>query len=610
LCEYYSSMLLDPVRALNGNNVFYHYRIPMFYGKMLRRILFPNVHRHYLPHSAFSKAADRLRVNPSWLVIAGRGHRLRAHLETMATVLGLNYVFKDCVDILGPNMSSTVQHLRTLLQSALQFSPLLLHLDSLHLFEFEARVHSFYNTTGKIKPVLPIVDVVREFMARCTQNHKVIVFGSASDINQITRELRALFTFEHVIESVVDEDGHCDSEIIPNALAPHLGALNLVNGLNTSQLFEVVHSVPFHEAMSDRKRVERYQEAIDRIRARQSLYNMNLNLNVSTIPSVKWADVGGLETAKQEILNIIQLPLKYSSLFASIKQSIGILLYGPPGTGKTLLAKAIATEFKMNFVSIKGPELLNPYVGQSEENIRNVFSKAVQSRPCILFFDEIDALVPSRGNASDGGNVMDRVVSQLLTEIDSVSNRFNGEIFIIAATNRPDLLDASLLRPKRLDKQIYLGIAEDAEDKLKIIRALTRKFEFAETDKMKRMDILRKIAGDERLQRFTGADLYALCCDAMMCCLKSLIEEIERLAEHGGDRLSVDLLMEMVENGERTKLAQKYGVRVSDEKWSRMSDFRVMLELSHFERALDSIKPSLTQREIQRYKSIHRSQNL
>lgn len=249
-------------------------------------------------------------------------------------------------------------------------------------------------------------------------------------------------------------------------------------------------------------------------------------------------------------------------------------------------------------------------MGQSEENIRNVFSKAIQSRPCILFFDEIDALVPSRGNASDGGNVMDRVVSQLLTEIDSISNAFNGEIFIIAATNRPDLLDASLLRPKRLDKQIYLGIAEKEDEKMKIIQALTRKFKFAETGKMNKMDILRVIAADQRLERFTGADLYALCCDAMMCCLKSLIGEIQNLAERGGDRISVDLVMELIENGKRTELEDKYGVNMSDDEWNRVSQFETMLNLTHFERALEHIKPSLTAREIEQYRSIHRSPNL
>merc|ERR1712087_38915 len=201
----------------------------------------------------------------------------------------------------------------------------------------------------------------------------------------------------------------------------------------------------------------------------------------------------------------------------------------------------------------------------------------------------------------------DRVVSQLLTEIDSISNKYNGEIFIIAATNRPDLLDASLLRPKRLDKQIYLGIAEDPEDKLKIIQALTRKFVFAESGKMKKIDILRAVAADQRLDRFTGADLYALCCDAMMCCLKTLIAEVQMLADKGGNGLSVDLLMEMIESGKRAELESTYGVTVRDDQWDRISQFQVELDLTHFETALESIKPSLSQREIQQYRSIHRS---
>ncbi|ETO29557.1 AAA ATPase domain-containing protein, partial [Reticulomyxa filosa] len=178
------------------------------------------------------------------------------------------------------------------------------------------------------------------------------------------------------------------------------------------------------------------------------------SVSAASIPSVYWDDVGGLEHAKKEILDIIQLPLKYPEIFNNpnhpIKQSSGLLLYGPPGTGKTLLAKAVATEFNLNFISVKGPELLNMYIGQSEQNIREVFAKGRKSRPCVLFFDEIDALAPSRGKGFDGGNVMDRVVSQLLTELDSGQD--NSNLFVIAATNRPDLLDPSLLRPGRLDK--------------------------------------------------------------------------------------------------------------------------------------------------------------
>ena len=145
------------------------------------------------------------------------------------------------------------------------------------------------------------------------------------------------------------------------------------------------------------------------------------------------------------------LPQMYPDLFKDkIKPRTGILFFGPPGTGKTMLAKAVANECKMNFMSVKGPELLNMYVGESEKNIRDIFNKARANLPCIIFFDELDALVPNRGNGSDSSSVMDRMVSQFLTEIDGLGKE--AGLFVIGATNRPDLLDPSLLRPGRFDK--------------------------------------------------------------------------------------------------------------------------------------------------------------
>jgi peroxin-6 len=145
-----------------------------------------------------------------------------------------------------------------------------------------------------------------------------------------------------------------------------------------------------------------------------------------------------------------------------------MLLYGPPGTGKTLLAKAIATECGLNFISVKGPELLNMYVGESERNVRAVFERARAARPCVLFFDEMDSLAPARGHGSDGGGVMDRVVSQLLTELDGMGK--SADVFIVGATNRPDLLDPALLRPGRLDRCVYLGVSENHDQQLRILQ--------------------------------------------------------------------------------------------------------------------------------------------
>lgn len=175
------------------------------------------------------------------------------------------------------------------------------------------------------------------------------------------------------------------------------------------------------------------------------------SIGAPKIPNVSWDDVGGLASVKSDILDTIQLPLEHPELFANgMKKRSGILLYGPPGTGKTLLAKAVATSCALNFFSVKGPELLNMYIGESEANVRRVFQRARDAKPCVIFFDELDSVAPKRGNHGDSGGVMDRIVSQLLAELDGIAGGEAGaDVFVIGATNRPDLLDSALLRPGR-----------------------------------------------------------------------------------------------------------------------------------------------------------------
>lgn len=203
------------------------------------------------------------------------------------------------------------------------------------------------------------------------------------------------------------------------------------------------------------------------------------SIGAPKIPNVQWSDVGGLANVKDAVVETIQMPLQRPELFASgLKKRSGILFYGPPGTGKTLLAKAIATEFSLNFFSVKGPELLNMYIGESEANVRRVFQRARDARPCVVFFDELDSVAPKRGNQGDSGGVMDRIVSQLLAELDGMSDGGDGGggVFVIGATNRPDLLDQALLRPGRFDKMLYLGISDTHEKQATILQALTRKY--------------------------------------------------------------------------------------------------------------------------------------
>ncbi|KFQ30488.1 Peroxisome assembly factor 2, partial [Merops nubicus] len=236
------------------------------------------------------------------------------------------------------------------------------------------------------------------------------------------------------------------------------------------------------------------------------------------IPSVSWQDVGGLQEVKKEILDTIQLPLEHPELLSLGLCRYGLLLYGPPGTGKTLLAKAVATTCAMTFLSVKGPELINMYVGQSEENVRNVFARARAAAPCIIFFDELDSLAPSRGRSGDSGGVMDRVVSQLLAELDGLHS--TREVFVIGATNRPDLLDPALLRPGRFDRLVYVGINEDRESQLQVLSAVTRQFKLDPSVNL--TTILEKCPA-----QLTGADIYALCSDAMMNAVKRKVEWIE-----------------------------------------------------------------------------------
>ncbi|KAF9233934.1 hypothetical protein BU15DRAFT_66162 [Melanogaster broomeanus] len=244
------------------------------------------------------------------------------------------------------------------------------------------------------------------------------------------------------------------------------------------------------------------------------------NINAPSIPTVLWDDVGGLAQVKHEILDTVQLPLDHPELFqAGLKKRSGVLLYGPPGTGKTLLAKAVATSCSLNFFSVKGPELLNMYIGESEANVRRVFQRARDAKPCVIFFDELDSVAPKRGNQGDSGGVMDRIVSQLLAELDGMSMG-GADVFVIGATNRPDLLDPALLRPGRFDRMLYLGVSDTHAAQLDILKALTRKFNL-------HPDLsLSSIAACCPFN-YTGADFYALCADALLHALSRKVDELE-----------------------------------------------------------------------------------
>ncbi|MBN2333991.1 CDC48 family AAA ATPase [Candidatus Bathyarchaeota archaeon] len=230
-------------------------------------------------------------------------------------------------------------------------------------------------------------------------------------------------------------------------------------------------------------------------------------------PNVHWDEVGGMEETKAELREAIEWPLKYREVFehADVRPPKGIMLYGPAGTGKTLVAKAVATESEVNFISVKGPELLSKWVGESERGVREVFRKARQAAPCIIFFDEVDSIVPPRGKDM-GTNVTERVVSQILTELDGLDAL--KDVVVIAATNRPDMVDPALMRPGRIDRILYIS-NPDIEARKEIIRIHTRGKPLGPDVDVDRLA--------EQMENYSGADIAATCSAASMAAINDYL---------------------------------------------------------------------------------------
>jgi transitional endoplasmic reticulum ATPase len=237
------------------------------------------------------------------------------------------------------------------------------------------------------------------------------------------------------------------------------------------------------------------------------------------IPNITWDDVGGLESLKEELQEAVEWPLKHKEAFehADVSAPKGILLYGPPGTGKTLIAKAIANTTESNFISIKGPELLSKWVGESEKGVREIFRKARQAAPCIIFLDEIDAIAPSRSSGTSDSHVTERIVSQILTEIDGLEELQN--VVVIGATNRIDIIDSALLRPGRFDRIIEVPLP-DIKGRENIFKIHTKKKPLAND-----VDFLQLV---EKTQGFSGAEIEGVCSRAAIAAIKRFVNAKEK----------------------------------------------------------------------------------
>ncbi|KAJ0581835.1 putative AAA+ ATPase domain, ATPase, AAA-type, core [Helianthus annuus] len=490
-----------------------------------------------------SALSSKFRVAVLLFGLPGCGKR--TVVKHVAHQLGLHVVEYSCHDLVASSERKTSVMLTQAFTAARRYSPTILLLR--HFDAFSNLSSNDGSPNDQIGVNSEVASVIREFTEPFTQDeddyededeaehmnstraiytHPVLLVAAADNSEGLPPTIRRCFSHEMKMGPLT-EDQRVEllsqslqriPELLPD-MSPEDLAKDMVGQTSgfmprdiraliadASSSLVPTNGISFENKESQKDIQPPSKEFMSKALERSKKRNASA-LGTPKVPNVKWEDVGGLEDVKKSILDTVQLPLLHKDLFSSgLRKRSGVLLYGPPGTGKTLLAKAVATECSLNFLSVKGPELINMYIGESEKNVRDIFQKARAARPCVIFFDELDSLAPARGASGDSGGVMDRVVSQMLAEIDGL-NDSSQDLFIIGASNRPDLIDAALLRPGRFDKLLYVGVTTDPSYRERVLKALTRKFKLHE-------DVSLYSIAKKCPPNFTGADMYALCADA------------------------------------------------------------------------------------------------
>ncbi len=430
-------------------------------------------------------------------------------------------------EIMNKFYGESEARLREIFQQAQQNAPSIIFID-----ELDAIAPKREEVTGEVER--RVVAQLLALMDGLTERGNVIVIGATNRPNALDPALRRPGRFDREIEiGIPDKQGRYEILLI------HTRGMPLAEDVDLKKLAEMTHGFTGADLAAlcretAMKALRRYLPEIDLEQERippEVLEKMEVRMEdflnafkeitptalreVSIeIPTVRWDDVGDLEEVKQELKEAVEWPIKNPEIFKrmGIKPPKGVLLYGPPGCGKTLLAKAVATESEANFISIKGPEVLSKWVGESEKAVREVFRKARMSSPAVVFFDEIDALVPRRGLGYGDSGVTERVISQLLTELDGITTL--EDIVVLAATNRPDLIDPAILRPGRFDRLIYVP-APSEKGRLAILELYTKNMPLAEDVDLKALASMTK--------GYSGADIEALCREAALIALRNNI---------------------------------------------------------------------------------------
>ncbi|MBO8181983.1 MAG: CDC48 family AAA ATPase [Archaeoglobus sp.] len=501
----------------------------------------------------------------------GTGKTLIA--KAVANEVDAHFITLSGPEIMSKYYGESEQRLREIFEEAKENTPAIIFID-----ELDSIAPKREEVTGEVER--RVVAQLLALMDGLESRGEVIVIGATNRPDAIDPALRRPGRFDREIEiGVPDREGRYE------ILQIHTRSMPLAEDVDLNELAELtvgfvgadLEALAKEAAMhAIRKMLETGKidieveeipsEVLESIKVtREDFLEALKNIEPSAmrevlveVPNVRWDDIGGLESAKQELMEAVEWPLKYPEVFkeVNIKPPKGILLYGPPGTGKTLLAKAVANESNANFISVKGPELLSKWVGESEKHVREMFRKARQVAPAVLFFDEIDSLAPRRGGIGDS-HVTERVVSQLLTELDGLEEL--KDVVVIAATNRPDIVDPALLRPGRIERHIFIP-APDEKARLEIFKIHTRGMPLAEDMKIEELA--------KRTEGYSGADIEALCREAGMLAIRDTISKLK----------------------DKDDLKSVAG--------------KIKVTKDHFERAMQKVKPSLTKEDLDRYKKI------
>ena len=500
----------------------------------------------------------------------GTGKTLLA--KAVANETNANFYTIGGPEIMSKFYGESEEKLRNVFEQAEKNAPSIIFID-----EIDSIAPKREEVSGEVER--RIVAQLLSLMDGMSSRGKVVVIGATNRVNAIDPALRRPGRFDREIEiGVPDRNGRLE------ILQIHTRGMPLAKDVNLEKLADISHGFVGADLQSLSKEaaigalrkilpeIDLSSESIPAETLRKIIVTMQDFMDVVKemepsamrevfveVPDVKWEDIGGLSSIKQELQEAVEWPLKYQGVFtyADAVPPKGILLYGPPGTGKTLIAKAAANESEANFISIKGPELLSKWVGESEKGVREVFRKARQAAPCIIFFDEVDAIAPRRGGSFGGdSHVTERLISQLLTELDGLETLTN--VIVIAATNRPDIIDPALLRPGRFDRLLYVP-PPDRDSRLQIIKIHTKKKPLADDVNLEQLA--------DHTDGYTGADIASLSSAAVMLALR----------EH----------------------VSKY----KDPKEADSHIQELKIHMKHFEEAMKKIRPLSTQ-ELSMYKTI------